>query len=66
MYQMVSPFYVYFTFRDYPERLAAERPIQMHDFSNDGTVHLVAHPTTAGLQNQMVLAQLLRLRKRVE
>jgi hypothetical protein len=57
-YQMVSPFHVYFTFRGSAERLAAARPIQMHDFSNDGTVHLVADPTTAGQQQHMVLEQL--------
>ena len=67
-YQMVSPFYVYFTFRGSAERLAAARPIERHHFTNARgrpTVHLVAHPTTAGLQQQMVLEQ-LRLRKRVE
>jgi hypothetical protein len=64
LYQMVSPFYVYFTFRGSDERLAAARPIQMHDF-DDGTVHLVAIPTTAGLQQTRVLEE-LRLRDRVE
>jgi hypothetical protein len=64
LYQMVSPFYVYFTFRGSAERLAAARPIQMHDF-DDGTVHLVAIPTAAGLQQTRVLEE-LRLRDRVE
>jgi hypothetical protein len=67
LYQMVSPFYVFFVFRDSAEeRLSAARPIQMQDFSNDGTVHLVAIPTTAGLQQTMVLEELRRLRDRVE
>ena len=68
-YQMVSPFYVYFTFRGSAQRLPAQTPIERHHFTNDGgqpTVHLVANPTTAGLQQQMVLEQLRQVRKRVE